>query len=77
MGQTLKRVYFLCSLQHFGGNQNTRDLKAQGPVEYQKNKVPMKKVAHFYFWVIFDRKCIKYVISVIYHFLKLTFVYKL
>ena len=74
MGQTLKWAYFLYSLQHFGGNLNTRDLKAQGSVEYLKN---MKKVAHFYFWVIFDQKCMKYVISVIYHFLKLTFVYKL
>ena len=42
MGQTLKRAYFLCSLQHFDGSLNTRDLKAQGSVEYFKNKVPMK-----------------------------------
>ena len=72
MGQTLKRAYFLCSLQHFGGNLNTRDLKAQGSVEYLKNKVPMKKVAHFLL-DIFDQKCIKYVIFVMYHFFKSDF----
>ena len=54
-------AYFLCSLQHFGGNLNTRDLKAQGSVEYLKN-------IFFYFWDIFDQKCMKYVISVIYLF---------
>ena len=48
MGQTLKRAYFWGSLQHFGGNLNTRDLKAQGSVEYKKNKVPVKKVAIFF-----------------------------
>ena len=68
MGQTLKRAYFLCPLQHFGGNLNTRDLKAQGFVEYEEKKVPMRKVAHFYFGGIFDQKCMKYEISVIYHF---------
>ena len=56
MGQTLKRAYFLCWLQHFGDNLNTRDLKAQGSVEYLKNKVPMKKVAHFLFWGHFRPK---------------------
>ena len=27
-----KGLFFLCSLQHFGGKLNTRDLKAQGSV---------------------------------------------
>ena len=55
MGQTLKRAYVLCSLQHFGGNLNTRDLKAQWSVEYIY-KVPMKKVAHFLFLGHFRQK---------------------
>ena len=74
MGQTLKRAYFLCSLQHFGDNLNTRDLKAQVSVEYLKTEYPRKK---FFCGDIFDLKCIKYVIYVIYNFLNLTFVYKL
>ena len=32
VSQTLKKAYFLCSLQHFWGKLNIRDLKAQGSV---------------------------------------------
>ena len=39
-GPPLKRPDFLCSLQHFGGNLNTRDLKAQWFVEYKTTKFP-------------------------------------
>ena len=56
MGQTLKKDLFLFSLQHFEGKLNTSDPKAQWSVEYFKNKVPMKKVAHLLFWGHFRPK---------------------
>ena len=46
----MKRAYVSCSLQYFGGKLKTRDLKAQGSVEYYIIfYFPMTKVAHLLF----------------------------
>ena len=39
-GPNPEKGLFLCSLQHFGDNLNTRDLQAQGSVEYKNTKFP-------------------------------------
>ena len=70
-----KGLIFVCSLQHFGGNLNTCDLKAQWFVEYKKT-VFMKKVALF-LWTFLTKNVWNMCFLWFTIFLNLTFVYKL
>ena len=67
-GPNPEKGLFLCSLQHFGGNLNTRDLKARGSVEYLKESSHEKSCTYFYSGGIFDQKRMKYLISAIHLF---------